>query len=384
MNELPVAIHIIAKLELGGAQRIAIETARRLTGYRNILVSGPEGLLVPEALKLANVETVLLPSLKREIDPRMDFISFMEIGRLVSREVARGSKVIVHSHGSKAGVLARLAGRAARATAVVHTIHGFPFHDYQLKPVRYIYVLMERFCAKFCDALVAVSRATMHKGLKERIGEPRQYSVINPAIVDEHFTGKRIDSKSKRRDLGIGVSSLVVGTVSCFKPQKAPLDFVEVAARVHTAVPSTEFVMVGDGVLMEDVRSLASQKGLEKSFHLLGWRKDVPEVMQAFDVFLLTSLWEGLPMVHAEAMAKSIPVVATSADGSVEAIADGLNGFLAPARDVNGLAEKVVNLLQNSELRKKMGEAGKNSVSPRFTMQRLVSEIGSLYGRLLS
>ena len=382
MPELPAVIHVIAKLELGGAQRIAIETARKLKGYRNILISGTGGLLDDEALNLKSVETHLLPTLKREVHPVADILAFSAIGKLISKEVARGRGVVVHSHGSKAGVLVRLAGRAAGANVVVHTIHGFAFHDYQPKLVKMFYVLVERLCARFCHCLIAVSRSTMRRGLEERIGVRRQYVVINPAILDEHLQRNDFDARTKKKELGIGESSLVVGTVSCFKRQKAPLDFVEVAEIVHRAFPEVEFVMIGDGILMDGVRRAVSLKGLEEVFHLLGWRHDVAEVVNVFDVFVLTSLWEGLPMVHAEAMCRSKPIVATRVDGTPEVVVEGENGFLAPPRDVKGLAEKVIRLLENDKLRKKMGETGKKMVSPRFTMDRLVSDVASLYDRL--
>lgn len=384
MSELPAVIHVIAKLELGGAQRIAIETARRLKGYRNILISGTGGMLDDEALSLKRVRTHLLHSLKREIHPIADILAFFAIGRLISKEVAKGRGVVVHSHGSKAGVLARFAGRAARASAVVHTVHGFAFNDNQPGLVKMFYVLVERLCARFCDRLIAVSRSTVRKGLNEKIGILPQYVVINPAILDEHIQRKDFDGRAKKKELGIGESSRVVGTVSCFKPQKAPLDFVEVAEMVHRAFPGVEFVMVGDGILMDEVRRAVSLKGFEEVFHLLGWREDVAEVVDVFDVFVLTSLWEGLPMVHAEAMCRSKPIVATRVDGTPEVVVEGENGFLGPPRDVRGLAERVIRLLEDDMLRKKMGETGKKMVSPRFTMDRLVSEVDSLYARLLS
>jgi len=384
MAELPTAIHIIAKLELGGAQRIAIETARRLKGFRNILISGTEGPLVQEAKDLKGVETYLFPCLRREIHPGLDFLSFLIIGRLISKEVARGREVVVHSHGSKAGVLARFAARAARASAVVHTVHGFAFHEYQATPVRIAYVLVERMCAKFCDVLVAVSNSTVLKGLREKIGTRDQYVVINPAITDEHFEEIEFDAGLKKKDLGIEESALVVGTVCCFKPQKAPLDFVKAAESVHKVLPGVEFVMVGDGVLMSDVRRAISQKNLEDVFHLLGWRDDVVVIINTFDVFVLTSLWEGLPMVHAEAMCSAKPVVATSVDGTPEVVTDGVSGFTVPPKDIRSIADRVITLLEDEQLRKRMGEAGKKLVSPRFTMDRLVSDVSSLYQRLLS
>ena len=383
MVELPTAIHIIAKLELGGAQRIVIETARRLEGYRNVLVSGVEGPLVAEALNLEDVRAYLLPCLKREIHPLCDFLSFLQIARIVSREAAGGRKVIVHSHGSKAGVLARIAGRAAGASGVIHTIHGFAFHQFQPKAVKLACVLIERLCARFCDRLVAVSRATMRKGLRERIGTPDKYRVVNPAILEEHYQNPPVDVSEKKRELGIALSSPVVGTVCCFKPQKAPLDFVEMARRVKKEVPQSEFVMVGDGVLMAEVERSIEDKDLSSTFHLLGWREDVAEIMETFDVFALTSLWEGLPMVHAEAMSKGKPVVATSVDGTPEVVLDGVNGFLTSPGDVNKLADRVIQLLQNDELREKMGKTGRQMVSPRFTMDRLVRDVASLYGEVL-
>ena len=382
-TKLPTAIHVIAKLELGGAQRIAIETARRLEGYRNILIAGTEGLLVEEALRLEGVETHLLASLKRTINPFSDLVSFAGIGRLISREVASGANVTVHSHGSKAGVLARLAARRAGAHLVVHTIHGFAFNDYQPRVLRLFYILVERFCARFCDALIAVSRATARKGLADKIGRPGQYFVINPAILESHMKDCPVDTKAKKRELAIDEGSPVVGTVSCFKPQKAPLAFVEVASIVHERLPTVRFVMVGDGILAKAVKESVFEKGLAEVFHLLGWREDVPGIVSVFDVFVLTSLWEGLPMVHAEAMARGKPIVATSVDGTPEVVLDGVNGFLVPAGDTASMAEKVLLLLGDADLRTKMGKTGKGMVSPRFAMDRLVSEVASLYRNFL-
>jgi len=142
----------------------------------------------------------------------------------------------------------------------------------------------------------------------------------------------------------------VVGMVACFKPQKAPLDFVKAAEIVTKEFPDTYFLLVGDGILRKDIEKSIKELNLSNNVILTGWREDVNEIIKIFDMFVLTSLWEGLPRTILQAFACKIPVVATRVDGSSEVVEDGINGYLAEAGDFKEIAEKVKILLRDKEL----------------------------------
>jgi glycosyltransferase involved in cell wall biosynthesis len=148
-----------------------------------------------------------------------------------------------------------------------------------------------------------------------------------------------------------------VTQIGNLKPQKAPLDFVRVAAVVASIKPKVHFVIAGDGPLREKVNDLVDELGIADRFHLPGWWHDVPALLAATDVAVLTSRHEGLPRAVVEALAASVPVVATAVDGTPEVVRDGVNGVLAPAGDIERLAAGVCTLLEDEDRRRVMGEA---------------------------
>jgi glycosyltransferase involved in cell wall biosynthesis len=176
---------------------------------------------------------------------------------------------------------------------------------------------------------------------------------------------------------------LVVGSVTRLSPQKAPLDLVEAFGHVSARFPGARFVIVGDGPLREQVEARLDVAGLSGIAILTGLRRDIPELMSAFDVFVLSSLWEGLPRVLPQAMATGLPVVCTAADGSAEAISDGENGIIVQQRDALGMAAGICRLLADPVLRRQMGENGRRK-SRIFGADQMVANIDRLYQRLIS
>jgi glycosyltransferase involved in cell wall biosynthesis len=378
-------IHIIAKLELGGAQRVILEMIRHLNPkhFESILITGEKGILVEEAARIGqelSIKICFLSHLRREVHPVHDIRALLAIYKILYQLPITNyqSPVIVHTHGSKAGVIGRIAAGMAGIPIVFHTIHGFAFHDFQNPWVKRLYISVERFCGKFTTILVAVSKATQRKGLLNKIGSPSQYRVVPPGTVLEEFLHVKVDPLVKKGDLGIPKESPVVGTITNFKPQKAPLDFIRVARGVTEEIPECRFIMVGDGELRSEIEGLVQKHGLDDRVLLLGWRRDVPEILSVFDIFLLTSLWEGLPLVHGEVMSEGKPIVATRVDGTPEVIDDGENGFLVEPKDIKGMVDRVVRLLKDDGLRKKMGEEGKKRAG-RFDIPKMVERIEKLY-----
>jgi glycosyltransferase involved in cell wall biosynthesis len=186
-----------------------------------------------------------------------------------------------------------------------------------------------------------------------------------------------------RAGLGVPAGAPLVGMIACLKPQKAPLDFVALAAEVARARPEARFVLAGDGELRPDVERAVAAAGLLPRFALLGWRRDVPALLGALDVLVLTSLWEGLPRVCPQAMAAGKPIVATAVDGTPEAVVDGRNGFLFEAGDVARAAESVLRITGDPALAAKLGAAGRAAVA-EFDEARMVAEQERIYAELLA
>ena len=174
----------------------------------------------------------------------------------------------------------------------------------------------------------------------------------------------------------------MVGMVACLKPQKAPRDFVEVAARVCARLPSARFVLIGDGELRAAVETHIQSAHVEDRVRIVGWRRDVPAVMRALDAFLLTSHWEGLARVLLEARAAGVPVVATRVGGAAEAIVDGRHGWLCDRGDVSGLADRLREVLADAALRERMRHGGE--LPAEFDIREMLAQCERLYDKLLA
>ena len=303
--------------------------------------------------------------------------------RKLTSMMQAGQYDIVHTHSSKAGVIGRIAAHRAKVPIIVHTVHGWSFHE-RMSPVkRQLYVLLERLGARYGAVMIVVSPRDIAKGLAQGIGRKEDYVVIRSGIELDRFGHPAVAPQETRRQLGIPQDALVVGSVTRLSPQKAPLDMVEAFGRIHAAHPDTWFLIVGDGPLRPDVEQRLAQLGIANQTILTGLRRDVPELMAAMDMFVLSSLWEGLPRVLPQAMASGLPIVCTAADGSAEAVTDGVNGYLTPPGSPDMLAVRVNELLSDAQLRTQMGIAGQQS-APEFGATRMVEQIDRLYTRLLS
>lgn len=376
-------IHIITKLELGGAQEATLHTVKSLdrSRYDVTLITGEDGLLSTEARAMEDVEYVSVPELVREISPFKDTFALLKLYRVI-RRIRRESPggVLVHTHSSKAGILGRTAAWLAGADRVVHSIHGYGFNDFQNPLKRRLLLTAEKLVSRMTDGFTADSQDNIDRGRPlgffDNAGAEVVYCAIPVAFFAEPPKG------DVRAGLGIPADAPVVLMVACLKPQKAPADFVRVAAEVLKAVPDARFLVAGDGELRGLVEAEAIRLGVSDRVTLLGWRRDVRDLLHACDVFLLTSLWEGLPKVLAQAMSANKPIVATAVDGTPEAVKDGVNGFLAKPHDVSLMAEKVALLLTDKPLAARMGAAGREMVA-EFDESEMMRRVESLYARLL-
>ena len=377
-------VHIITKLELGGAQQNTLFTVANLERrkYEPVLISGTEGILVEDAKKLKDVKVYLVPELVREIRPLKDAISFLKIRRILKELKKPFSNIIVHTHSSKAGILGRWAARVAGINLIIHSVHGFSFNDYQPSFLRAFYIFTERVTSLVTTRFIAVSKSNIGKGVAERIFSKDKAVLIRSGIDIREFQEVKGDRMKKKEELGADARCPLVAMIACFKTQKSPLDFVKIARIVSDNIAAIRFLLVGDGVLRSEIEELIKKLGMEDKIFLLGWRNDIPGILSCIDVLVLTSLWEGLPRVFPQAMASGVPVVATEVDGAPEAIKNGINGYLLPPKDINAMAEKVIYLIRHPEKAQEMGEKGKGLVA-EFDIWKMLAQQEELYASLL-
>jgi len=373
---------IITMLELGGAQEVALYTVANLdrARFRPVLLTGPGGLLTDEAKALPGVQVEIIPSLGRTIRPIRDLRALFALVRVL-RQL---QPAVVHTHSSKAGILGRWAAWFAGVPVIVHTVHGFGITSSQPAWLRFLLIGLERLTGLITTHWIAVAWTNVEEGVRWVLFDRNQTTVIRPGIDRRPFQLPLMlqERNLVRAELGAGSEDLLVGMVACLKPQKAPHDFVEVAARVCARLPSARFVLIGDGELRAAVETHIQSAHVEDRVRIVGWRRDVPAVMQALDAFVLTSHWEGLARVLLEARAAGVPVVATRVGGAAEAIVDGRHGWLYDKGDVSGLADRLSKVLTDATLREKIRHGGE--LPAEFDIREMLTQCERLYDTLLA
>ena len=303
-------------------------TAERLPRDRwaAAIVSGPqagaEGSIVQE-VRARDIPLTIEPSLVREPHPLRDPIAFVRLMRFIKKNKFD----IVHTHSSKAGFLARWAAHFARVPIIVHTVHGWGFHDAQPGYVQALYVFLEKITERITDRLIVVADSDRDKGLAAGIGRPGKYQTIRSAIDIGSYAHPQRDARTMKAELGIPEDRKVVCSVTRLSPQKDPLTMIDVAGRVCEARSDVHFLIVGDGPTRGELEHAIRRGELGDRVTLTGLRRDIPELLGCSDVFVLTSLWEGLPRVFLQAMAAGLPVVATRTGGSASRWAGSGHGL---------------------------------------------------------
>ena len=364
----------ITRLELGGAQRVVLDTAKELDRrvFDVALCWGPGDLLDREAVEIRNLERIPVPTLVRPIAPVSDLRALASLRAAVRSFQPQ----IVHTHSSKAGILGRLAARI-EGVSTVHTVHGFGFTPLQAAPTNFLFRSAEKTMARFTDHFVMVSETDRRRGIEMGLFPSEKATVIRAAIDIDRFSATT-DGDAVCERLGVPIGVPLVTQVGNFKPQKGPLDFVRVAAAVHHTHSDAWFVMAGDGPLREHAEGLARELGVAERMVFSGWWDDVPGLLAATTVSVLTSRHEGLPCSVVESLAAGVPVVATAVDGTVEVVRSGINGLLAPAGDILGLAQSIGKLLSDVGLRTRMAAAAREGLEA-FDRDLMVRQQEDLY-----
>jgi len=369
-------LHIITRFTGGSGGNTLLSATGMSPDRYEVWVTGAAGGPLWAQAESAGVHTVELAHMRERIAPLHDAITLWQLVRLIRRE--RFS--IVHTHCAKAGLLGRLAARLTRTPVVVHTFHALSVHEFLSPPRRVFYLTLDRAVRGLAHQYVAVAPRVARQAVESRI-VPAGSIVVVPSGVDTSQV-LPCDSEAVRQELGIAPGVPVVGTVGRVVLQKAPLDFVRMAALVQGSNPGTVFVMVGDASLEsapleEEAKAEARRLGVDVIF--AGFRPDAQRVAAAFDVFVICSLYEGLGRALTEAMALGCPVVATAVNGVPDLVEPGSTGLLARPADPKGLSECVTWMLDHPDAAHRMGRQGSERVRSIFDPDTMCALLDGQY-----
>jgi glycosyltransferase involved in cell wall biosynthesis len=384
---------LIARLNVGGpsTQAILMTEAFQKKGYRALLLTGevPAGEGSMEYLAHERgVEPIKITKLSRKLSSTADLQSFWRLIRLFRRE----RPMILHTHTAKAGTLGRLAAMVTGVPVRVHTFHGHVFSGYFSPGLTRIFLAIERFLGRHTDCIIAISWSQRKELVETYRIAPQDKVVTIPLGFDlDRFLRVNEHEGSLRAAAGCGREAALVGWIGRMTAIKAPALFLESAVRIQAALPSVQFVMVGDGDLRPDCEAHIRQAGLHDKVVLAGWKRDLSPVYADLDLLLLTSINEGTPLALLEAMASGRSFIATDVGGVRDLMTGTVrkeegwerfdNGILVP-RDSRRIAEAAQYLLVRPELRREMGRAGREFVRKRYSCGRLAADLEHLYVQL--
>ncbi len=320
-------------------------------------------------------------AMRRAPAPLRDLAALWRLWRLFRRERPDA----VHAHGSKGGFLGRLAARLAGVRRVYHTPHVYPFQWARSGLGRLVFLAAERLLWRLSDRVVAVGQGQAEVALALRVAAPDRLTVIPNGVDPDRFEELAAPEHRARvrAELGLAGGDLAVGMVARLAPQKGCGHFLRAARLVAAKHPEARFLLIGAGPLLPYLHALAQDLGIRERVMFLGHRPDAARLYAGLDLFVLSSLWEGLPYVLLEAGASGLAVVASRIPGCIELVEDGETGYLVELENEAEIAARIAELLASPERRAAMGAAGRGRVRERFRLDRFLELHAELYeGRL--
>jgi glycosyltransferase involved in cell wall biosynthesis len=376
-------LQVAYKSDISGGEQVLLNLAKHLRkrGHQLLVTCPSHGPLV-EVLRKEGIDVKIIA-----VKKSYDLLAAFQLKNLILKE----SIQILHTHGMLVNIVGRIASKLAHVPVSISTVHltrelasgGRAENIPQWFKGKY-YRSLDNFTAKFNDRIIAVSESVRQDLISQGVSREK-ITVIRNGIecggCRSPLEGKDRRAK-KRKELGIG-NCPVVGTITRFSKQKDVQTFLYAISNVVAEYPDIQCLILGDGKQRRELEGLSYRLALNGNVTFLGYREDAREILNLFDIFVLSSLWEGLPLVVLEAMAASKPVVATRVPGTAEAVVEGETGLLLPLRDSKGLAESIKMLLADQGLAQEMGKAGRRRINKYFGAERMVDETERLYVDLM-
>lgn len=340
-------------LKFGGQERVVVDLSKAFhyKGHRSIVCTTQFGGELVQELQATGVDFHCF-SLKRSYDLR---------ALLPVMHYMKHNKVnVVITHGMSGCLVPRLAAVICKIPAIIHVEHSISDNK------KFYHVLSDKFISAFIDKIVCVSEDVLHS-LDNIEKVPRdKVAVIHNGLDTERFS--RVIKDNGNHPVACNKR---VGIVANFSEAKGHIYFVEAAEQIVKEYQDIEFILVGEGPLRQMIEDKVCKAGLARYFQFLGSRKDIGELLQTFDIFLLSSVYEGLPISLLEAHYFGLASVATRVGGIPEVIEDGYNGILVPPRNPISLSQAVLKLIKDDRLRSEIGVNAHNICMQKFTLNTM-------------
>jgi len=386
-------LRIHNRLIVGGpSHNVTLLTAYLSPEFETKLLVGKKDPAEKDATYIADqlgLVPVEITEMRRSILPFYDIIAYYKIKKII-REFKPD---IVHTHASKSGAIGRLAARASNVPLIVHTFHGHVFHSYFNSFMSKMIVRFERFFASRTDAIIAISDSQRQELIEVYKIAPAEkiFTVPLGFNLDKYSVDQDTKGIIFRNKYGFDKSELIVGIIGRLVPVKNHDMFLEVAAIVKARTnKSVRFAIIGDGESRPGIEKKAADLGLSYSYFITSpkaktdvvvtsWETEIDQALAGLDVVVLTSHNEGTPVSLIEAQSAYIPVVSTNVGGVEDIVIQGDTGFITEVGDVQLFADYVIRLIEDSELRHRMGKHGYDNVIKRYSKQRLINDMRKLY-----
>jgi glycosyltransferase involved in cell wall biosynthesis len=379
--------HVITRMIVGGAQENTLLCCKDLAGRHGdqvLLVTGPalgpEGdLLVREGTE--GVPVRMISSLRRPIHPWRDVASYRELKRVL-RDFAPD---VVHTHSAKGGILGRLAAWSLGVPAILHTVHGAPFHPYQGSVARNLFRWCETFAAKRCHLLVSVADAMTDQLVAAGVAPREKFVTVYSGMDVEPFLEANAARDATRAAWNIPRDAIVVGKIARLFHLKGHEYVVQAAVTAVQQCPNVHFLFVGDGILRDALDQQIRAAGLQDHFHFTGLVDParIPALIGGMDILVHASLREGLARALPQALIAGKPVISYDIDGAREVVIPNETGYLLPPRSVEPMSDAIVQLANDRALREQLGAEGRRRFTDQFRHEHMTRELRRLYVQLL-
>lgn len=377
-------VHIITRLIIGGAQENTLLTCEGLhrRGHDVMLITGPqtgpEGSLLGEACA-AGYQVQVLHSMVRQVDPLLDWRCLRELREVLGRY----KPVVVHTHSSKAGILGRVAAQDVEVPCIIHTIHGMSFNRTQRWPVQVAYRGLEQYCAARTDHLITVADAMTRQAVAAGLGDATKFTTVYSGIRTGWFDPSKHNGMAIRKRWGFRPGHIVVGKIARMSRGKGYEYVIPAMAKAARAESRLRFVWIGDGERRREYEKRLTEAGIRDRVYLVGLilPHDIPRAIAGMDILVHASEWEGLARTLVQALLMEKPVVSFDIDGAPEVVYPGTTGELIRLGDSEGMAQALLKLSGDEELRRRYGRAGRAMCLQRFDHQYMVDRIVDVYQR---
>lgn len=372
-------LYVITKSNWGGAQRHVFDlaTAMKSKGHDVWVALGGEGVL-KQKLEGAGIYTFSITNLERDISPSKDAGSFKEIYSIIKNK----RPDIIHLHSPKAAGLGSLAGRLLRVKKIITTVHGWTFNEdrsiYEKALIRFFsWITMILSHTTVVLSEKEYSQALYFPWTKNKI-QLIPLGIKSPIFVSVDGAKQAI-SKIIGMDLPVFLKKTVIGTVTELHKNKGLTYLIEAMVMIKTQQPNTICIIVGDGEEKASLNMLIKEKKLEDNVYLTGYLDNASEYLKALNVFVVSSIKEGLPYSILEAGTASLPVVATTVGGIPEIIEDMKSGILIQSKNHRELSHALSFMIEHPEERKRYGTTLKERVSTKFSLDKMLWMIEGIY-----